>query len=121
MNALIFKIQHSWETRLEEWERLRVHVDGAAIASEVLADLTRLSEGDGHDELTLKGAAAISGYSADHLSRLIRAGSLPNVGKKGAPRIRRADLPIRPKRDIATARNTGYDPIADARSLGVRR
>src|SRR6266704_314927 len=49
----------------------------------------------GDETLTLVEAAALSGYSADHLGHLVRHGQLRNVGRKNAPRIRRADLPIR--------------------------
>ncbi len=49
----------------------------------------------GEETLTLVEAAALSGYSADHLGHLVRHGQLRNVGRKNAPRIRRADLPIR--------------------------
>jgi hypothetical protein len=51
-----------------------------------------LAAGDG-ELLTLHGAAQISGYSADHLGRLIRQGTLRNVGRPRAPRVRRGDLP----------------------------
>lgn len=110
-----------WRAREAEWSRLRVQVDGAALASEIVADLEKIAEGSGQDELTLTAASVVSGYSTDHLSRLIREGLVPNAGRKGAPRICRADLPIRPKRRIATPRNSEYDPITDARSLGARR
>jgi hypothetical protein len=53
------------------------------------------------ETLSLQESAIESGYSADHLGRLVREGKIPNVGRKGAPRLRRADLPIRPKRRIA--------------------
>jgi len=43
--------------------------------------------------LTLEQGAAESGYSADHLGRLLRQGALPNAGAKHTPRIRRSDLP----------------------------
>ena len=45
------------------------------------------------EALTLKEAAAESGYTPDHLGRLIREGRLPKIGAPGSPRIRRADLP----------------------------
>jgi hypothetical protein len=51
-----------------------------------------LAAGDG-ELLTLQGAAKFSGYSADHLGRLIRQGTLRNVGRPRAPRVRRGDLP----------------------------
>jgi hypothetical protein len=46
--------------------------------------------------LTLSEAAAESGYSVDHLSRLLRSNRLPNAGRRYSPRIRRGDLPRRP-------------------------
>jgi len=49
----------------------------------------------GEETLTLVEAAAISGYSADHLGSLVKHGRLRNYGRKNAPRIRRADLPIK--------------------------
>lgn len=51
----------------------------------------------GDDEpLNLREAATLSGYTEDHLGRLVRDGKIPNSGRKHAPRIRRADLPIKP-------------------------
>ena len=43
--------------------------------------------------LSLVEAARESGYSADHLGRLVRDGRIPNAGRPGAPRIARTDLP----------------------------
>jgi len=45
------------------------------------------------ERLTIAQAAQESGYSRDHLSRLLADGRLENVGNDGAPRIRRSDLP----------------------------
>lgn len=59
---------------------------------------------DGQDEvLNLTEAAHESGYTADHLSRLINDGTIPNAGRKHAPGIRRRDLPLKPGR-VARAR-----------------
>jgi hypothetical protein len=43
--------------------------------------------------LTLEEAERVSGYSGDHLRRLVREGKIPNAGRRYAPRIRRRDVP----------------------------
>lgn len=48
------------------------------------------------ETLTLKQAAEESGYSRDHLGRLLASEILPNAGEPYAPRIRRRDLPRKP-------------------------
>ena len=48
------------------------------------------------EELTVAQAAEESGYSEEHLRRLIRQGSISNVGSPNAPRIPRCDLPRKP-------------------------
>lgn len=50
-----------------------------------------------HDDepLSLAAAAADSGYSADHLARMVRDGKIPNAGRHGAPLVRRGDLPMK--------------------------
>jgi len=71
-------------------------VDGANICEEVLNDLKALQRADDDDVLTLAKAAAISGYSEDHLGRLVKVGTLANYGRKHAPLVRRSDLPRKP-------------------------
>lgn len=56
-----------------------------------------LSERD-DETLNLTQAAEISGYSADHLGRLLREKKIPNAGRENAPRIRAADLPRKASR-----------------------
>ena len=43
--------------------------------------------------LSLVEAAKESGYSRDHLGRLVRDGRIPNAGRTNAPRIARRHLP----------------------------
>jgi hypothetical protein len=46
---------------------------------------------DSEEELLdLQEAAPESGYSPDHLGRLVRDGKIPNAGRRNAPKIRRA-------------------------------
>ena len=58
-------------------------------AAELEATLTERDE----TTLSLTDAARESGYSADHLGRLVRDGKIPNAGRPGAPRIARKHLP----------------------------
>lgn len=109
-----------WEQRRNEWARFKAHLDGKQIAEQVLTELYECSVATGDSTLTIAEASKISGYSVDHLSKLIRAGTIPNAGRKGAPRIRQKDLPLRPL-SIARRENPAYDPAADARRLQVRR
>jgi len=68
----------------------------------------------GDELLCLADAAAISGYSVDHLARLVRTGRL--VDRRGPRdtriRVRRGDVPIKARR----AHISG----ADVRDLGSR-
>ncbi len=45
--------------------------------------------------LTLTDAARESGYTREHLGRLVRDGKIPNAGRPNAPRIARRHLPIK--------------------------
>lgn len=48
------------------------------------------------DAVTLEEAAEIGGYSYSHLQHLVADDTIPNVGSKGSPRIRRRDVPVKP-------------------------
>lgn len=48
------------------------------------------------EAVTLEAAAEIGGYSYSHLQHLVAEGKILNVGKKGDPRIRRCDVPVKP-------------------------
>jgi hypothetical protein len=74
--------------------------------------------------LTLQRAAQISGYSADHLSRLIRQGALRNLGRPRAPRVRRGDLPRKAANLPVRTSNlhlVGADPRQVARAVVTSR
>ena len=79
------------------------------------------------ERLSLAQASERSGYSQDHLARLIREGRIPNAGRRGSPRIRAGDLPVRPASHhrehelVVSDRSRVYDPVADARAIGSRR
>ena len=89
----------SLQTLLDAWlrqaEALRRYGGGnLALTLERCADELEatLRERD-ETTLTLTDAARESGYSREHLGRLVRDGKIPNAGRPGAPRIARRHLP----------------------------
>ena len=110
-----------WTSRRDEFRTLGVQVDGARICDDVLSDFADVVRNESDVVLSLKQAAAHSGYSKGHLGRLVRQGIIPNAGKPQAPRIRTADLPARPRAVVAERRPKAYDVATDARSLVNRR
>jgi len=86
-----------WTKQAEVAERMVAH--GYATATrDRIGDIENLMNSCLQEPLSLKDAAQESGYSTDHLGRLIRDGSIPNAGRPGAPRLARRDLPLKPAR-----------------------
>lgn len=82
-----------WSADAETLRRHGALVKGAELCDELLADVSAMLDSEGKELLTVAEAARRSGYSADHLGRLVRLGSIPNAGRMNAPRIRTSDLP----------------------------
>src|SRR5215216_3412270 len=68
---------------------------GAKMLLTLAEDAVVAVERVGDEVLTLPEAAMHSGYTPAHLGRLVREGKLPNLGRTNAPRVRRADVPIK--------------------------
>ena len=89
----------------EEWRALaaqqrRLGADSQARILEFCADeLAAALLRAGDELLSLSRAAQESGYSADHLSRMVREGRIPNSGRRSKPLIRRKDLPVKTSRN----------------------
>lgn len=67
--------------------------EGPVVALQRAADaLERSIKLYEEEELTLEQAAEESGYSVDHLGRVLREKPQFNSGDKGRPRVRRRDL-----------------------------
>lgn len=97
MSALSFsEIRTAWEHRLQACRDLRANVDGVHFCELVLADLAALRAESQVASVTLQEAALAGGYSVDHLQRMVATGTIENVGRKGAPRVRRGDVPTKP-------------------------
>jgi hypothetical protein len=82
-----------WGAEAEAMRRRGAVVTGAAVLDEVLADFASITQEEADALLNLQHASQESGYSADHLGRLVRDGTIPNAGRPYAPKIRRKDLP----------------------------
>jgi hypothetical protein len=92
--------------------------DQAARAIEARADELEVAlRNQNAEALTLAEASDESGYSVNHLERLVREGRIPNAGRKHAPRISRRDLPHKP---AALPLGLGISTLADARRQAVR-
>lgn len=72
-------------------------------AAEMLEEALRQS---GLERLTLQQAALESGYSVDHLRRLIDEGKVPNASVDGQKSILRMHLPRKPGHGVAPAHST---------------
>jgi hypothetical protein len=81
--------------------RHRGAVTHADLLDSVIGDLEATLTVQQAEAVTLAEAARVSGYTADHLGRLIREGKLRNVGRPNAPRLLLTNLPRKP--DVAGA------------------
>lgn len=84
------------------------------LASGELAGALRAQKDPG---LTLVDAAKLSGYTPDYLGQLVRSDAIPNAGRRGAPRIRIADLPVKGEPRVRP-RNYGKNAGQDDQSIG---
>ncbi len=108
-----------WRTRSEELARFGAQVDGARLCGEVLNDFELVCQGEDDAELTLDEAAEESGYSSDHLRRLVRDKKLQAYKRGRRLFFRRASLPKKPVK-VDAPRIGAYDPIADARRVATQ-
>lgn len=115
------EIRDRWLARRDEFRRLKASVDGAALCDELLVDLASIVNDPNEKPVSIRQAAKLSGYSEDHIGRLVRDGKLGNVGRKHAPRVLPSALPRRAKLALAATTRAPYDATADARSLRGRR
>lgn len=118
IGATVAQLPSVWRSQADALERFAPAAATAFRDAAVALEAALRSDAD--ETLTLAEAALASGFSTDHLRHEIAAGRIPQAGKKGAPRVRRADLP---KKSAQRTTPTLYDVDADARSLasGGRR
>ncbi len=96
-----------------------------AVALESCADeLERELDSLENELLSIKEAAAESGYSEETLRRRVRKGEIAaerSNGKNSHPKLRRGDLPTKPvRRNAASSSHIPYNPEEDARDIAKR-
>ena len=102
--ATVVRVYAADERAAAIWER----------AAEMVEESLRRS---GLERLTLPQAALESGYSIDHLRRLIDEGTIPNASAAdGSKAILRMHLPRKPEHGVAAARPT----VASSRVQAAR-
>ena len=96
-----------WRREAGCYERDGALVNASAILRRCAVELETVAVAHDNESLDLRAAAAESGYSPDHLGRLIRHGTLPNAGVDFAPRILRRNLPRKPGHGVPTPTISG--------------
>lgn len=85
-----------WQSRIPNFEKHGCQ-EVAMTYRKLHEELQRELDAIMQQTLPLTEAARVSGFSADHLGRMIRQGRLGNVGRKYAPRVLLSELPIKPR------------------------
>src|ERR1700686_4062328 len=86
-------LSSQWRSRASDLER---YSPSAAQAFRDAADELEKTLQGAEETVSLKEAAILGGYSTDSLQRMVAAGRIQNYGRKGKPRIRRDDVPVKP-------------------------
>ena len=86
-------LSSQWRSRASELER---YAPVAAQAFRDAADELEKALRSGQETVSLKEAAMLGGYSGDTLQKMVASGRIQNFGRKGKPRIRRAEVPVKP-------------------------
>jgi hypothetical protein len=95
LHPLLSRVTQRWRNEAEILHR-RGADEQAAVLESCASELEQEGRRFSLEALTLEQAAESSGFSYSALQKMVRYGTIPNVGKKGAPRIRRGDLPKKP-------------------------
>lgn len=85
----------TWEEEAETLRGRGAHRQAEALES-AAEDLQKRISYWTKKPLSPAKAATESGYTADHIRRLIREGKVPNAGDESSPRIERRHVPRKP-------------------------
>ena len=99
--SVLERLAAAWR---EEAAGLRRRYGMRQLASLCEAHAAELEEALGRADgrlLTLREAAAESGYSVAHLRVLLASGALMQAGRRGAPRVLSSELPRKSRQQVA--------------------
>ena len=91
-----------WAHKAAEYDGLAATVNAAAMCKLFVADLKALATESHDDWVLIPEAVRVSGYSKQHIRRLIQSGQLPAEGVGKARRVPLHALPRKPAA-LATA------------------
>ena len=108
-----------WRAESTDLRSLYFDERSSRIVARLADELTDAIDKDADELLTLDQASEESGYSAEHLGRLVRDSKIPNAGRPHAPRVRRRDLPLKTSslRADKSSLNIATDRTEIARSI----
>jgi hypothetical protein len=101
-------LSSQWRSRASDLER---YSPSAAQAFRDAADELEKVLQSGEETVSLKEAALLGGYSGDALQKMVASGRIQNFGRKGKPRIRRADVPVKPGHSVFLQTPDGAEHI----------
>jgi hypothetical protein len=87
-----------WRKEIADLRSMYFDEGRAALTARHLTELENALNLQSNELLTLAEASRLSGYTEDHLGRLVRDGKIANAGREHVPRIRRADVPLKASR-----------------------
>lgn len=93
------ELRAKWAAEGDRMRQRDDYVRGAVLCEEFVADLGQLAPIGEERLLSVREAADRSGYSVDHITRLVRSGRIPDCrppGSRGRIAIRLSDLPQKP-------------------------
>jgi hypothetical protein len=91
--VIVAALLSQWRSRASDLER---YAPAAAQAFRDAADELAEALNGAEETVSLKEASMLGGYPVDSLQRMVAGGRIQNFGRKGKPRIRRVDVPVKP-------------------------
>ena len=96
VTSMLAPLVRSWREFALELRDRAADAQAAQIVENLTRELEQFLATADAEVLTPAEAQEWSGYSTDHLRRLVDSGDLTNHGKKGSPLYRRSELPTKP-------------------------